>query len=47
MNYSAFENVLSSKWMGIDTKSLLYGLDHVPQLSRKIDLIKRSPGHLG
>ena len=27
-------------WMDIDTKSLLYGLDHVQNLSQKIDLIK-------
>ena len=27
-------------WMDIDSKSLLYGLDHVRNLSRKIDLIK-------
>lgn len=27
-------------WMNIDTKSLLYGLDHVQNLSRKIDRIK-------
>lgn len=27
-------------WMDIDTKSLLYGLDHVQNLSRKIDMIK-------
>ena len=26
-------------WMDIDTKSLLYGLDHVQNLTRKIDLI--------
>ena len=26
-------------WMDIDTKSLLYGLDHIQNLSQKIDLI--------
>ena len=29
--------VLLFTWMGIDAKSLLYGLDHIPQLTAKID----------
>jgi len=29
--------VMLFTWMGIDAKSLLYGLDHIPQLSAKID----------
>ena len=29
--------VLLFIWMGIDAKSLLYGLDHIPQLTAKID----------
>lgn len=27
-------------WMGIDSKALLYGLDHIQKLTRQIDLIK-------
>lgn len=31
--------ILLFKWMGIDAKSLIYGLDHITQLSAKIDVL--------
>ena len=34
-------------WMDIDSKALLYGLNHIQILSQKIDLIKRFPGQAG
>ena len=36
--------VLLFCWMGIDTKSLLYGLDHIPQLTERIDELSHEIG---
>lgn len=36
--------VLLFSWMGIDAKSLLYGLDHILQLAERIDILSHEIG---
>ena len=36
--------LLLFSWMGIDAKSLLYGLDHILQLAERIDILSHEIG---